>query len=103
MSSNFMPANPKLSKARPCVLPVPRKYEVNLDGGQFIKVYVERGGGTIETNLKHGRYSSPYNRAIDGFESLVLACASNGVDIDSPEFVAAINDSLQAIENHLGD
>ncbi len=99
-----MPANLKPSIASPCVLPVPRTYEVNLFGGQhFIRVYIGRNSVTIETNLKEGRRASAYNRAIDGSESLVLACACAGVDIDSPEFVAAINTSIESIANKFGD
>jgi len=37
------------------------------------------------------------NAAIDGMESLILACACAGVDVKSPQFVEAIETAIDAI------
>lgn len=41
-----------------------------------------------------------YNSAIDGLESMILACACSGIDIETPQFLEAIESSVQAISNN---
>lgn len=36
---------------------------------------------------------------IDGLEALILACACSGVDVQSPEFLEAIETAVDAISN----
>ncbi len=72
-----------------------------------IKVSVHGTGASLTSNLKAQRGAvgqrNQLGAAIDGFESLVMACAAAGVDIDAPEFVYAMQNSLEAIDNHFGD
>ena len=41
-----------------------------------------------------------YNAAIDGLESFIIACAGEGVDVDTPAFKAAIGVALEGINNN---
>lgn len=41
-----------------------------------------------------------YNHRLDGLESLILACACSGVDIQSPEFVQAVKTAIDACANN---
>lgn len=90
---------------------LPRKYEVVLQTGALedpdkIQVEVDKGGVSLHSNLATNRglrKNSQHKAAIDGFEALVMGCASAGVDIDSPEFVYAMNGALEAIDNIFGD
>lgn len=45
---------------------------------------------------------SDYNYAVHGLESLILAHACNGVDIESGPYVAGVIDAIVAIANHCG-
>lgn len=40
------------------------------------------------------------NAQIDGLESLILACAAQGVDIESEAFKEAVRSAVDAIGNH---
>lgn len=42
-----------------------------------------------------------YTAAIDGLETFILCCASSGVNIESPEFLKAIQDTVQVINVNL--
>jgi hypothetical protein len=63
------------------------------------------GAGTdvcrLESTIEKGR--GKYAAAIDGLESLILACASRGVEITSTAFCDAVTDAIEAIANHYGD
>jgi hypothetical protein len=41
-----------------------------------------------------------FNAAVDGLESIILAHAVQGIDIEAPAYVQGIKDALQAIDNH---
>jgi hypothetical protein len=66
-----------------------------------------RGGGTSSSTLHiteadedfGADYQTSYNSAIDGLESLVLAHACAGVDVEDPRYVAGIAAALEAISN----
>jgi len=45
----------------------------------------------------------PFNSAIDGMESLILAAACEGVDIGSAAFLKAIETTLDSIGNNFGE
>lgn len=45
----------------------------------------------------------PFNSAIDGMESLILAAACEGVDIGSSAFLKAIETTIEAIGNNFGE
>lgn len=67
-----------------------------------------RGGGTSSSTLHiteadedfGAEYQTSYNSTIDGLESLVLAHACAGVDVEDPRYVAGIAAALEAISNH---
>jgi len=42
-----------------------------------------------------------FNGAMDGIESLVLACACAGIDVESNAFVEAVETSVQGAANNL--
>ena len=65
----------------------------------------ERGGGTIRSGLRLScserasdvrRRCADFDRYVDGIESLILAAACAGVDVESPAFVQAIETAVEA-------
>lgn len=80
----------------------PRTFEFEIPfGGQWV-VSTDGTGGTISTRgLKvecpDDEASHLYNAACDGLESLVLGCACAGIDVSTPQFIQAIQGSVQAI------
>jgi hypothetical protein len=59
--------------------------------------------GTITSDLKVPGKSTAnrqYNAAVDGLESLILAHACAGVDVESPAYVEGIETAVEAIANH---
>ena len=63
----------------------------------------EPGSGTITSNLKRTdglAVDRIYNAAIDGLESLILAHACAGIDVESPAYVEGIETAVEAIANH---
>ena len=61
------------------------------------------GAGTITSDLKVlGKTAAnrQYNAAVDGLESLILAHACAGVDVESPAYVEGIETAVEAIANH---
>ena len=64
----------------------------------------EPGSGTITSDLKRTdghAIDRIYNAAIDGLESLILAHACAGVNVESPAYVEGIETAVEAIANHL--
>lgn len=60
--------------------------------------------GTITSDLKGSARTTAerlYNAAIDGLESLILAHACAGVDLESPAYVEGIETAVEVITNHL--
>ena len=68
-----------------------------------------KGGGTVQSTLLiterdadfEAEYRQDYNSAIDGLESLVLAHACAGIDVQDARYVAGIGTALDAISNHV--
>ena len=61
------------------------------------------GAGTITSDLKTPGKSAGdrlFNAAIDGLESLILAHACAGVDVESPAYVEGIETAIEATTNH---
>jgi hypothetical protein len=61
------------------------------------------GAGTITSDLKipgNTAVNRQYNAAVDGLESLILAHACAGVDVESPAYVEGIETAVEAIANH---
>jgi hypothetical protein len=80
-----------------------KQYRIILNGGTAeINVSVEDGGGEIvSTGLKElsiiEEEDNLYNAAVDGVESLVLALACAGVDIERPQIKTAVQTAVDAI------
>lgn len=57
--------------------------------------------GSISSSLKDDADdATEYNAAIDGIESLILALACAGVDVQSEAFIAGLTSAEQAIGNN---
>ena len=72
--------------------------------GIFIKVELEDGGGTIFSDLhdpdsKDTPEDNQYEAMVDTIESMVLAHAVSGVDIQSKEYLEGLKTTLDAIAN----
>ena len=61
------------------------------------------GAGTIASNLNGPSSTAAerrFNAAIDGLESLILAHACAGVNIESPAYIEGVETAVEAIVNH---
>ena len=66
-------------------------------------------GGAVRSTLQiterdadfEAEYRQDYNSAVNGLESLVLAHACAGVDVQDARYVAGIGAALEAISNHM--
>ena len=69
-----------------------------------ITVKVENGSGSItSTDLKtkhNDEEDELYNAAIDGIESMILAHACAGIDINSPEYIEGIKTAVESCSNN---
>ena len=86
-----------------------KSFLIKLNGEDRIKVDIcDRAGlvhGQIESTLKVvGRTMDEedvaFNAAVDGMESLILAQACAGMDLNHPDYVEAVNTAYEAINNH---
>jgi hypothetical protein len=62
------------------------------------------GTGMVVSDLKGPGKTAVqrlFNSAVDGLESLILAHACAGVDIESPAYIEGIETAVEAIANHL--
>jgi len=61
------------------------------------------GSGSITSDLRAAVTAADrqYNAAIDGLESLILAHACAGVDVESPAYVEGVETAVEAIANHI--
>ena len=55
----------------------------------------------FKKDIKEKRKIREFNVAIDGIESLVLACACGGIEVEGKEFVQAVNDAVEACAEYL--
>jgi hypothetical protein len=60
----------------------------------------ENGGGEIVSRLRAEDDDPDFNNILDGLESLILAHACSGVDIESAEYIIGIETALEAIANN---
>ena len=69
-----------------------------------IKVIVENGSGSItSTDLKtehNDEEDELYNAAMDGIESMILAHACAGIDINTPEYIEGIKTAVESCSNN---
>ncbi len=77
-------------------------------GSDTITLHLDgRGGGTSRSTLHiteadqdfGAEYQASYNAAINGLESLVLAHACTGINVEDHRYVAGIATALEAISN----
>ena len=61
------------------------------------------GSGSITSDLRAAGAASDrqFNAAIDGLESLILAHACAGVDVESPAYIEGVETAVEAIANHV--
>jgi hypothetical protein len=61
------------------------------------------GSGSIASDLHAAGTASnrQFNAAIDGLESLILAHACVGVDVESPAYVEGVETAVEAIANYV--
>jgi len=61
----------------------------------------EPGSGSIASDLREPKTAAnrQYNAAIDGVESLILAHACAGIDVESPAYIEGIETAVDAIAN----
>lgn len=75
---------------------------LELDGHKVVVRLDGNGSGAIESDLKdYDEDSDDYNSAIDGVESLLLAHACAGVDIQSQAYIEGLKTAIEAIANNL--
>ena len=62
------------------------------------------GAGTISSDLhEEGEGAKDYNLAMDGIESMILAHAMAGVDVESPAYLEGIETAVEACANNIPD
>jgi hypothetical protein len=63
----------------------------------------DAGGGTIASDLRYNTVGEEeINICLDGIESLVLAHACAGIDVESLEYIEGIETAVDAAFNHWG-
>ncbi len=86
-----------------------RRIEIRVDEDCITLELDGQGGGSVQSTLHiteadpgfEADYRQDYNSAIDGLESLVLAHACAGIDVQDGRYVAGICAALEAICNHI--
>ena len=71
----------------------------------------EDGTGAIDSDLHDARdempeppeVELPYDAAMDGIESLILAHARMGIDVEAPAYLEGIATAVDAMANHYGE
>ena len=62
------------------------------------------GCGTITSDLKeaaHDGRAREFNAAVNGLESLILAHACHGINVEAPAYIEGIETAVEAIGNQL--
>jgi len=59
-------------------------------------------GGSITSDLKEDKRPTRLNAALDAIESLILAHAIAGIDVESPAYLEGIESAVDAVSNNLG-
>lgn len=82
------------------------KYHMTKCAGNIVvEVDEQTKAGEITSSLKvvpeEEDGDSEYNAAIDGIEALVLACACEGIDIQTTAFQSAVHTAIEAAANNL--
>jgi hypothetical protein len=85
-----------------------KKIEIRVGSDTITLKLDGRGRGTSSSTLHiteadedfGAEYQASFNSAIDGLESLVLAHACAGINVEDHRYVAGIAAALEAISNH---
>ena len=59
-------------------------------------------GGAIESDLHEDEIPDEYNISIDAIESMILAHACAGIDIESDAYIKGIETAVESVSNNLG-
>lgn len=82
---------------------------INLKFGDYeIEIQVEGMTGRVFSNLRDTDSDAvgvddPFNAAVDGMESLLLAMACQGVDLETDAMSESIQTAIDSISNEYGD
>ena len=81
----------------------PKDIRLEVGAHEIIIHLTGNGGGSIRSDLKDYEEgdAEEYNSAIDGVESLLLAHAVAGVDIQSQAYLEGLRSAVEAIANNL--
>jgi len=86
--------------------PLPDVFHIEIDDGLSDGIFhigVNGRGGFIESDgIKYPDIASmdcPFNAAVDGIESFLLALACEGVDVKDVRFKTALETALEKISN----
>ncbi|WP_396334134.1 hypothetical protein [Burkholderia anthina] len=77
--------------------------EIRLWGHGIVITVSPLGAGAIQSSLHKAGESLEAKAALDGVESMILAHAVAGIDVNSPAYLAGIETAVEAIWNQYGD
>jgi len=60
----------------------------------------DKGGSMITSNLHDPDLDCDFNIAMDAIESIVMAHASAGIDVESPAYIEGIETAVNACANN---
>jgi len=82
---------------------------IKLDSFHIVITLDGKGGGTITSDIRGGREDNPegyldnddlrYDASCDALESLVLAHACAGIDVNSPAYLEGLEVAVETITN----
>ncbi|KVR89512.1 hypothetical protein [Burkholderia vietnamiensis] len=83
--------------------PRPGPREIRLHAYDIVVTLPEQGGGAIKSSLHNDDEGPEAKAALDGLESMILAHAVAGIDVNSPAYLEGIETAVEAIWNQYGD
>ena len=70
-----------------------------------IVIHIQGADGAMTSELKddnpEGEDNTLYHAALDGIESMILAHAIAGIDVESPSYIEGIETAVEAAANNL--
>lgn len=81
----------------------PMVREIRLHAYDIVVTLSSQGGGAVRSSLHDDSDSPEAKGALDGVESLILAHAVAGIDVNSPAYLEGIETAVEAIWNQYGD
>jgi hypothetical protein len=79
-----------------------KQITIDIGSGDFIYLTIADNGGSVSSTLKFngaGPEDVEFNQAIDTVESVVLAHACAGVDVEDENYIRGICTVLESIAN----